>query len=139
MQEIYISSSSTGALFGDKVRCLGMLGVALGRAGQTAEGIARIDEALIIARTITKLPDLCDLNFIKGQLYLMQKPSGIRKARQCFSMSIQIAREMGAKADELTAVMGMAKLLARQGAASKHARCSRKSTAGSPKGSTPPT
>jgi class 3 adenylate cyclase/tetratricopeptide (TPR) repeat protein len=116
MQAVYARYSSIDALpIGDKVRWTGLLGFALGKAGEPAQGMARIDEALAIARNITKPKDLCDLYLFKGQLHLMQNPHAIRKPKQCFSMAIQIAREIGAKADELIAAIEIAKLLKRQG------------------------
>ncbi|HJU10525.1 MAG TPA: hypothetical protein VJ728_06600, partial [Candidatus Binataceae bacterium] len=59
------------------------------------------------------------LFLFKGWLHLIQNPHEIRKSRQCFSRAIQIAKEMGAKSEELTAVIAMAKLLKQQGRSSQ--------------------
>jgi tetratricopeptide (TPR) repeat protein len=99
----------------DKVRWMGLLALAEGKAGQADEGLARIDEALALAKKIKKPKDLGDLYLFKGQLALIKNPSGFRKARQCFSSASEIAREQNAKSDELSATIQLARLLAHQG------------------------
>jgi predicted ATPase len=57
---------------------------------------------------------VCVLNVFKGRLLLMKNPEAIRKAKQCFSAAIRIARATDAKSDELTAIIQMARILSRR-------------------------
>ena len=91
------------------------LALALGKVGQLDQGLARIDEALALAKRTPKFADLPLLYVTNGQLLLMKSPSGLRKAKQCFSTAIEIARGQKAKSDELRASIPMARVLAQQG------------------------
>jgi tetratricopeptide (TPR) repeat protein len=116
MREIYARYSSIDALpIADKVRWMGLLALAECKAGQADDGLARIDHALTLAKKIKKPKDLGDLYRFKGQLLLMKNPGGFRKAQQCFSSAIEIAREQDAKSDELSATIELARLMAQQG------------------------
>ena len=55
------------------------------------------------------------LNLIKGQLLLMKNPSALRRARQCFTTAIRIARDQKAKSEELAGTIQLARVLAEQG------------------------
>jgi tetratricopeptide (TPR) repeat protein len=93
----------TDSLEIDKPYSLVFLARALGRAGQLDQGLARIDEALTLAKKAPKFTDLPLLYVTKGQLLLMKGASGLRKARQCFNSAMQIAREYNAKSDDASA------------------------------------
>jgi tetratricopeptide (TPR) repeat protein len=84
--------------------------------GQLDQALARIDEALTIANKAkaNRLGDLYGLSLIKGQLLLMKNPSGLRKAKQCFSIAIEIARKQKAKSEELAAAIQLARVLVQQ-------------------------
>jgi hypothetical protein len=84
------------------------------RAGLAIPNRYRSHEAVEIANKIPKPKDLGDLYLFKGRLHLMQDPRGVRKARQCFNAAIRIACGMGAKSDELSAVIEIARLLKQQ-------------------------
>jgi class 3 adenylate cyclase/tetratricopeptide (TPR) repeat protein len=115
MQEVFARLGTIDGLrFPDRVRWMAFLGLALGKAGQAAQGMAQIEHALELGKQTSNPRDLCNLFLFKGRLCLMLDSHGIRKPRQCFSEAIRIAREMGAKSDELTAVLEMAKLLIHQ-------------------------
>jgi predicted ATPase len=45
----------------------------------------------------------------------MKSPSGLRKAKQCFSSAIEIAREQKAKSEELAVAIQLARVLVQQG------------------------
>jgi class 3 adenylate cyclase/tetratricopeptide (TPR) repeat protein len=108
--------SMTEALaFGDKLRGLGLLALAQGKVGQADQGLAKIDEALALAKKTKKSGHEGDLYRVKGQLLLMKDARGLRKAQQSFSTAIRIARDQKAKSDELTAVIHFARLLASNG------------------------
>ena len=99
----------------DKPFGLVLLALALGKIGQLDQGLARINEALTLVKKIPTFADFPQLYVIKGQLLLMKSPSGFRKARQCFSLAIEIARKQGAKSEELRAATPLARLLTQQG------------------------
>jgi class 3 adenylate cyclase/tetratricopeptide (TPR) repeat protein len=108
--------SSMGVLsMGEEVRGLGLLSLALGKVGQADQGLEKIDEALTLAKQANKFGDFYLLYLIKGQLSLMKNAAGLRKAKQCFSSAIEIAREQNAKSDELRATIPLARLLTQQG------------------------
>ncbi|MGH7839895.1 MAG: hypothetical protein ACREQT_00035 [Candidatus Binataceae bacterium] len=116
MVDVYARYCSIEGLpFSDKLRWSGLLALAKGKAGELDEALTSMDEALAFAKKSAKPKDLCDLYLFKGQLLLMKNPTGLRKAKQCLSMAIRIARETHAKSDELTAVTQMARLLLQHG------------------------
>ena len=105
--------SMTDALtFGNKLRGLSLLALAQGKVGQANQGLAKIDEALALAKKTKKSVYESGLYLVKGQLLLMKDPRARRKAQQCFSTAIGIARDQRAKSDELAAVIHLARLLA---------------------------
>jgi tetratricopeptide (TPR) repeat protein len=108
--------SMTDALpFGDKLRGLSLLALAQGKVGQADQGLAKIDEALALAKKTKKSVYESGLYLVKGQLVLMKDPRGLRKAKQSFRASIGIARDQKAKSEELAAVIQLAGLLASEG------------------------
>jgi predicted ATPase len=108
--------SMTDALpFGDKQRGLSLLALAQGKVGQADRGLAKIDEALALAKKTKKSVYESGLYLVKGQLVLMKDPRGLRKAKQSFRASIGIARDQKAKSEELAAVIRLASLLALEG------------------------
>jgi class 3 adenylate cyclase/tetratricopeptide (TPR) repeat protein len=106
-------TSLTDSLVIDIPYGLVFLALALGKVRQLDQGLARIDEALALAKKTPKFLDLPLLYVTKGQLLLMKSPSGLRKAKQFFSKAIEIARDQSAKSDELAATIQIAKLLVR--------------------------
>jgi class 3 adenylate cyclase/tetratricopeptide (TPR) repeat protein len=96
----------------------GLYAMALGKIGRTEKALEEIDKALVIAQT-RRANTLGDFYLIKGQLLLMKEPKAARKAQQFFSSAIEIARKSGAKSDELSATIKLARLLAQQ---NHHAR-----------------
>jgi class 3 adenylate cyclase/tetratricopeptide (TPR) repeat protein len=99
----------------DRVRGLGLLALAEGKVGQAERGLAKIDEALALAKKTKRSEYESDLYLAKGQLLLMKNAGGRRKARQCFRMAIHVARDQKAKSDELAAVIQLARLLVSNG------------------------
>ena len=55
------------------------------------------------------------LHHVKGELLLVQNPSDIAEAEQCFRTAIEIARRQTARSPELGATTSLARLLAKQG------------------------
>ena len=99
----------------DKLRGLRFLALAQGKVGQADQGLAKIDEALALAKRTKESGYESDLHLVKGQLLLMKDPRARRKAQQCFSTAIGIARDQRAKSDELAAVIHLARLLGSNG------------------------
>ncbi len=99
----------------DKHYALGFLALAEGKAGRVDQGLVRIDEALTLAKKRPTYLVTFLLNLIKGQLLLIKSPSALRKARQHFSIALQIARDQKAKSEELTATIQLVRVLVRQG------------------------
>ncbi len=99
----------------DKLRGLRFLALAQGKVGQADQGLAKIDEALALAKKTKKSVYESGLYLVKGQLLLMKDPRARRKAQQCFSTAIGIARDQRAKSDELAAVIHLARLLGSNG------------------------
>jgi len=102
-------------IFDDKVRGLSLLALAQGKVGQADQGLTKIDEAQALARKTKESTYESDLYLAKGQLLLMKNAAGLRKAKQCFRMAIDVARDQKAKSDELAAVVQLARLLASEG------------------------
>jgi tetratricopeptide (TPR) repeat protein len=103
-----------GVSNGDKIRALGLLALAQGKAGQVELGLATVDEAFASAKTQNDASFL-DLHRYLGQLLLMKNKDGFRKAKQSFRTAIELARKRNAKSDELSAVTELARLLAQEG------------------------
>jgi class 3 adenylate cyclase/tetratricopeptide (TPR) repeat protein len=100
---------------GDRLLGLNLLGLAQGKVGQADQGIAKIDEALVLASKSKKSGHAGDLYLAKGQLFLMKDARAARKAQQCFRAAIGIARKQYAKSEELAAALHLARLLASRG------------------------
>jgi predicted ATPase len=54
------------------------------------------------------------LHHVKGKLLLVQNPSDVAEAGQCFRTAIEIARRQSARSAELVATTSLARLLAKQ-------------------------
>jgi hypothetical protein len=95
-----------------KVRGLTLLGLALGKVRQADKGIEKVDEALTLAKQVKKSGDFFLTYLVKGELLIMENAHGLRKAKQCFSAALEIARNNSAKSDELRVTISLARLLA---------------------------
>jgi predicted ATPase len=95
---------------------LALLAEAYGEAGQAAEGLAALDEALTIAdkggKDGERLWD-AELSRIKGELLLGS--SHAVQAEACFQEALQIARTQRAKSWELRASVSLSLLWKNQG------------------------
>ena len=72
--------------------------------------LARIDEALVLARQVD---DRCDLAFphlLRGELLLKRDPSNPASAEEAFRTALAIAKEQGARSWALRAALSLAKL-----------------------------
>ena len=95
---------------------LGELAEALGRAGQIAEGLAAIDEALAWTERTDERWRIAGLLCWKGELLLLQGAQGAAAAAEDhFRQALDWARRQGALSWELRAAMSLARLLRDQG------------------------
>jgi class 3 adenylate cyclase/predicted ATPase len=89
---------------------LSLLASTHARLGQPQEGLAAVAEALeVTARTGERLFE-SDLRQLQGQLLMALDAVNQVEAANCFRHSLEIARRQGAKAWELRAATGLARL-----------------------------
>ncbi len=87
------------------------LAAGLGGAGQIAEGLGVVDEALARAEQTEAGWYLAELLRTKGELHLLERvPSAVATAEACFKQALDVARRQGALAWELRAAMSLARL-----------------------------
>jgi predicted ATPase len=95
---------------------LGALAEGLGVAGQIAEGLAAIDEALERSERNDERWCEAELLRIKGELLVLDAaPGGETAAENHFSRAVASARRQGALSWELRSCMSLARLWHRQG------------------------
>jgi predicted ATPase len=113
---------------------LALLGEATGRNGQVEEGLRLLDEALELAERRGEKSYQAELHRITGELFLMQaesralaraaigegavvepEPPEVALAEDRFHLSINVARQQGAKSWELRAAMSLARLYQNRG------------------------
>ena len=115
-----------------------MLAEACASVGQIDEALSAVDKVLPIAQTEDRYYE-AELNRLHGELLLMQDASNSPQAEQYFRTAIEIARRQRrsrGNCARLPASLGCSHTKA---SATRVARCSPKSTTGSPRASTPPT
>jgi predicted ATPase len=109
---------------GAGVRCpyyLGQLADACRKAGQTKEGLSRVDEALALVHTTGECWPEAELHRLRGELLLVQavaadfKPTLTQEVEACFRQGLDLARRQQAKSLELRAAMSLGRLWQRQG------------------------
>jgi predicted ATPase len=92
-----------------------LLASGLGRNGRPQEGLEVVEEGFAsVAKTGAQLHSPY-LHNVKGELLLVQSPSDVAEAEQCFRTAIEIARRQGARWPELGATVSIARLLSNQG------------------------
>jgi predicted ATPase len=85
---------------------------ALGRAGQHAEGLAAIEEAIARSERTEERWAMAELVRVKGELLLLQgAPGAAAAAEDHFRQALDWARRQGALSWELRAATGLARLL----------------------------
>jgi predicted ATPase len=100
--------------------CLVLLAEAMERAGQVAEGLRLLAEALVIFEASGRGDLLAETYRFQGELLLA--PAGTQhtghreaKAEDCFQQALAIARRQKAKSLELRAAMSLSRLWQHQG------------------------
>ena len=94
---------------------LGELAEAFGLAGDTAEGLATIDEAVTHAERAGGRWAVAELLRIRGELLQQSATTDISEAESCVQKSIDWARRQGALSWELRATSSLARLWHQQG------------------------
>jgi predicted ATPase len=95
---------------------LGEIAEALGRAGQTADGLAAIDEAIERCERTEEHWVMPELLRIRGELLLLQGAEGAAATPEDhFRQALDWARRQGALSLELRAATSFARLLRDQG------------------------
>jgi adenylate cyclase len=92
-----------------------LLASGLGKVGRPQEGFQVLEEGFAsVTKTGAQLHSPW-LHHVKGELLLVQNPSDVAEADQCFRTAIEIARRQSARSIELRATTSLAQLLAKQG------------------------
>ena len=93
-----------------------LMAEALGRAGQNAEGLAAIEEAIARSERTEERWAMAELVRVKGELLLLQgAPGAAAAAEDHFRQALDWARRQGALSWELRAATSLARLLRDQG------------------------
>jgi predicted ATPase len=116
---------------------LALLGEAYGRAaGRREEGLGVLDEALAITSRTGERAHEAELHRLRGELLRGGGATDELEAAACLQEALEIARRQGARSFELRAAASFGPTRADH---ARLANCSRPSTSGSPRASTPPT
>ena len=92
-----------------------LMAEALGRAGQNAEGLVAIEEAIARSERTEEHWPMSELVRVKGELLLLQGAPGAAAAENHFRQALDWARQQGALSWELRAATSLARLLHHQG------------------------
>ncbi len=114
---------------------LTLLAGALAKAGDNDSALAAIDEGLTCLGQSNERWWEAELHRVKGELLLRRSEE---LAQPCFTQSLHVARQQQARSLELRAATSLAGYGTSRAGGPTPAICWRRSTAGSPRGSTPP-
>jgi class 3 adenylate cyclase/tetratricopeptide (TPR) repeat protein/ribosomal protein L40E len=92
-----------------------LLASGLGKVGRPEKGLQVLEEGFASVAKTGRGIDSPYLHHVKGELLLVQNPSDVAEAEQCFRTAIEIARGQSARSPELRASTSLARLLAKQG------------------------
>jgi predicted ATPase len=95
--------------------CLVLLAEAVGQAGQVAEGLHLLAEALTAFATSGRGDLLAEAYRLQGELLLRQAIPDAAQAEACFQQALAIARRQQAKSWELRAATSLSQLWQQQG------------------------
>jgi predicted ATPase len=95
---------------------LALLAEALGREGQTEEGLGVLAEAMALMHGTGEAFHGAELHRLRGEFLLRQETAEIacREAEACFRQALTIARQQQAKSLELRAAMSLTRLYQKQ-------------------------
>ena len=92
-----------------------LLASGLGKVGRCEDGLQVLEEGFASVTKTGAQVHSPWLHRVKGELLLLQNPSDVAEAEQCFCTAIEIARRQSARMAELRATTSLAQLLAKQG------------------------
>src|SRR5262249_1846819 len=99
----------------DRPYYLALLAEASAQAGQTAEGLEAVGEALAtVAKSAVRWWE-AELHRLRGELLLQHAVAQPGEAEACFQQALAVARRQQAKSLELRAAMSLARLWQQQG------------------------
>jgi predicted ATPase len=102
------------------ITLLDVMAEALGRAGQIADGLAAIEEAIARSEHTDERWLMAELLRIKGELVLLQRaPGAAAAAEDRFRQALDWVRQQSALSWELRAATGLARLWRDQGRAAE--------------------
>jgi tetratricopeptide (TPR) repeat protein len=93
---------------------LALLAEASAAAGQIAQGLTAVEEALTLVGQNGECFHEAELHRLQGELLLQQPSPAIPQALTCFRHALEVARRQEAKLLELRAAMSLARLWQRQ-------------------------
>jgi predicted ATPase len=99
--------------------CLVLLAEAAGHAGQAAEGLRLLAEALTAFESSGRGDLLAETYRLQGELLLCQAVPDAARAKACFQQALAIVRRQQAKSWELRAAMSLSRLWQQQGKRAK--------------------
>ena len=101
----------------ERERPLGLvlLAEAAGQAGQIAEGLCLLAEALMVLETNGQGDLLAEVYRLQGALLLCQSVPDVAQAEACFQQALTMARHQQAKSWELRATVSLSRLWQQQG------------------------
>jgi predicted ATPase len=94
---------------------LGLLAEAHGHAGEVAEGLALVSDALAQTERMGTRWIKSELHRLRGELLLARHQAERREAEACLRRALAVAAQQGAKHWELRAATSLARLLHGQG------------------------
>ena len=94
---------------------LALLAEAYGQAGQAAEGLRVLAEALTAVHTTGECQHEAELYRLQGECLLTQDVPDTHEAERCLRQAVAVARQQQAKAFELRAAMSLSRLWQHQG------------------------
>jgi predicted ATPase len=93
----------------------GILAEAYGKSGQSAQGLALIEEAVDCMHRTGQHVSESELQRIKGDLLVAVSPDSYAEAEDCLRHAVDWARRQGAKSPELSAALSLSRLWRDQG------------------------
>ena len=118
---------------------LGLLAEACGQVGQPEAGLRAVAEALTLVATTQVRWWEAELSRLQGVLQLQLQSPDVSQAERCFQQALAVARRQQAKSLELRAALSLVGCGSSRASRQPPMRSWRRSTAGSPRVSTPPT
>ena len=103
---------------GAEVMCpwyLGLVAALAGQAGQYADGLSAVTEALHLVEQHEERCAMAELCRLHGELLLQQAVPEAAQAEACFQQALAIARQQQAKSWELRAAISLSRLWQQQG------------------------